>query len=177
MNAKIATRTTVSLAVLAALSIVLSRVLAINSGPMRFSIGSTPIVLAGLLFGPIGGVLVGFGADFLGAVFLGNGPYNPLLCVTPILMGLIPGLLRRYVWNKPSLVRIYAVMLPSYVVGAMLYTTFILAKFIYSDTTFLPLLGWRVLTYVITLAVDGFIIFLLIKTNMFYSLGIVKKNQ
>jgi uncharacterized membrane protein len=64
---KLTIRIIVSLALLAALSIVLTRVLAVTAGPYRFSIGNMPIVLAGILFGPLAGALTGFVSDFIGA--------------------------------------------------------------------------------------------------------------
>jgi ECF transporter S component (folate family) len=158
------------------MSIVLSRLLAVNVGPYRFSIGSMPLLLSGLLFGPVGGALAGFAADFLGATFLGNGPYSPMLAPTPVLMGLIPGLLRAVVWKKPNALRVFAVALPSYIIGSMGYTTFILAKYIYGQP-FLPLFAQRVGIYAVTFAVDAFIVFLLIKSGMFYRMGIIQKPE
>ncbi|MDR1328591.1 MAG: folate family ECF transporter S component [Oscillospiraceae bacterium] len=171
-----ATKTIVTLALLIAMSIALSRLLAVNIGPYRFSIGSMPILISGLLFGPLAGVLTGFAADFLGAVFLGIGPYSPLLAPTPILMGLIPGLFRAFVWRKPSIVRVLTATLPSYIIGSMGYTTYVLAKYIYGQP-FLPLFIQRVGIYAATFVVDAGIVFLLIKSDLFCRAGIIEKQK
>ncbi len=57
-------------ALLTALSVVLARLLTIiPSEVSRFSLEAVPILLAGLLFGPLPGAAVGFAADFIGVCF------------------------------------------------------------------------------------------------------------
>ena len=88
-------------ALLTALSVVLARLLTIiPSEVSRFSLEAVPILLAGLLFGPLPGAAVGFAADFIGCLFSPFG-YNPIFCLPPILYGLWAGLVRRYVWRRP----------------------------------------------------------------------------
>lgn len=159
----------VTLALLAALSIVLTRILAFTAGPYRFSIGNMPIVLSGILFGPLAGALTGFVADFIGANFLSLG-WSPQLAPTPILMGLIPGLLRLLLKNKVNYWRLLCVAMPSYILGSMGWTTYMLT-FMYGQP-FLVLSATRVPTYAITLLVDTLIIFLLFRSGIFRTLGI-----
>ena len=72
-------------ALLTALSVVLARLLTIiPSEVSRFSLEAVPILLAGLLFGPLPGAAVGFAADFIGCLFSPFG-YNPIFCLPPIL--------------------------------------------------------------------------------------------
>ena len=52
-------RTLVMLALLVAMSIVFSRVLSISTGFVRFNLGSLPVLLAGIVFGPGAGFAVG----------------------------------------------------------------------------------------------------------------------
>ena len=79
------TKTLAYCALLAALSVVLARfVIPMPNVTTRFSIEAVPIFLAGMLFGPMAGGLVGFSADLVGCLFSGYG-YNPLFCVPPIL--------------------------------------------------------------------------------------------
>ncbi|MGN0976900.1 MAG: folate family ECF transporter S component, partial [Faecousia sp.] len=81
------TKTLAYCALLAALSVVLARlIIPMPNVSTRFSIEAVPIALAGMLFGPMAGGLVGFCADFVGCLFSGYG-YNPLFCVPPILYG------------------------------------------------------------------------------------------
>ena len=74
-------RTLVVSAVLAAISVVLARlIIPMPDVSTRFSLEAVPIFLAGMFFGPIPGALVGFSADLVGCLFSGYG-YNPLFCV------------------------------------------------------------------------------------------------
>ena len=57
-------------ALLTALSVILARLLTIIPSEIsRFSLEAVPILLAGLLFGPVPGAAVGFAADFIGCLF------------------------------------------------------------------------------------------------------------
>ena len=90
------TKTMAYCALLAALSVVLARlVIPMPAADTRFSIEAVPIFLSGMLFGPLPGALVGFAADFIGCLFSPYG-YNPLFCVPPILYGLCAGILRYF---------------------------------------------------------------------------------
>ena len=100
-------------ALLTALSVVLARLLTIiPSEVSRFSLEAVPILLAGLLFGPLPGAAVGFAADFIGCLFSPFG-YNPIFCLPPILYGLWAGLVRRYVWRRPTLWRAALAVFPA----------------------------------------------------------------
>ena len=59
-------RTLTFCALLVAMSIVFSRVLSISTGFLRFNLGSLPVVLAAVLFGPGAGFVVGALADAIG---------------------------------------------------------------------------------------------------------------
>ena len=61
-NTKNSTRTLTVLALLIAMSIVFSWVLSISTGFVRFNLGSLPVLLAGIVFGPGAGFAVGASA-------------------------------------------------------------------------------------------------------------------
>ena len=95
-------RTLAVCALLAAVSVVLARlVIPMPNETTRFSLEAIPIFIAGMLFGPLPGALVGFVADFVGCLFSGYG-YNPLFCVPPILYGLSAGLFRPLLLKKTT---------------------------------------------------------------------------
>ncbi len=91
-------RTLIILALLAALGAVFSAFLSIELAPagsklVEISLTPVPVMLAGVLFGPLAGALVGFVADTAG-FFMGppTGPYNPVFSVSMALFGVIAGL-------------------------------------------------------------------------------------
>ena len=90
-------------ALLAAISVVLARlIIPMPNETTRFSLEAVPIFIAGMLFGPIPGALVGFVADFVGCLFSGYG-YNPMFCIPPILYGLSAGLFRPMLVKKVNI--------------------------------------------------------------------------
>ena len=169
------TKTLANCALLAALSVVLARlVVPMPNASTRFSIEAVPIFLAGMLFGPIPGALVGFTADFVGCLFSGYG-YNPLFCVPPILYGICAGLFRHYLCARPSLLRITVSWLPPVIIGSVLYQSVTLA-WVYGVGVFreslLAFLGSRSIQFAITIVLDVMIVFLLCKSRIFHRMGL-----
>ena len=159
-------------ALLTALSVVLARLLTIiPSEVSRFSLEAVPILLAGLLFGPLPGAAVGFAADFIGCLFSPFG-YNPIFCLPPILYGLCAGLFRPWLTQKISPLRIAAAFLPAIVLGSILYQSWSLA-FVYGgdafEAFFLTKLASRSLQFGITFVLDVLIVWLLYKAKVFSS--------
>ena len=89
-NSKNSVRTLTMLALLVAMSIVFSRVLSISTGFVRFNLGSLPVLLAALLFGPGAGFAVGAVADMIGSVLAGYA-INPLITLGAASIGLVSG--------------------------------------------------------------------------------------
>ena len=100
-NTKNSTRTLTVLALLIAMSIVFSWVLSISTGFVRFNLGSLPVLLAALLFGPGAGFAVGAVADMIGGVLAGYA-INPLITLGAGAIGLVAGL----AWQKMPGLRI-----------------------------------------------------------------------
>ncbi len=163
------TRMLVSMALLSALEVVLARFIVPMPNPtMRFSIEAVPIVLAGYLFGPVPGMIVGFVGDFVGTLFSGYG-YNPLFAVPPVLTGLCAGLLRHIVVKKASFLRILLSFLPAVVLGSVLWQSYWLS-FIYGTRSFGGFLAMRSVQFAVTTVVNTAVIFGLFKTKVFESL-------
>lgn len=88
------TYTLVSLGVLTALQLLLSRFLGFTIGGFaRISLGPVATIMAGLWFGPAGGALTGFTADVLGCLIQGYA-MNPFITLSAMLYGVIPSLMR-----------------------------------------------------------------------------------
>ena len=155
-------------ALLTALSVVLARLLTvIPSEVSRFSLEAVPILLAGLLFGPVPGAAVGFAADFIGCLFSPYG-YNPIFCLPPILYGLWAGLLRGFVWQKPTVWRVALAVFPAALCGSVLWHSAALAL-VYGGEAKLPFfltrLAARSVQFSFTGAVDTVTVWLLARRN------------
>ena len=153
-------------ALLTALSVVLARVLTlIPAETTRISLEAVPIVLSGLLFGSIPGAVVGFAADLIGCLFSPFG-YNPIFCVPPILYGLLAGAVRRYVTDRPTLLRTALAFFPAAIVGSVLWQSMALALVYGGDAKqafFLAKLVSRSIQFALTGTVDTLIVWLLLR--------------
>ena len=171
----ITTKTLAYSALLAALSVVLARLIVpMPNASTRFSIEAVPIFLAGMLFGPVPGALVGFTADLVGCLFSGYG-YNPIFCLPPILYGLWAGVVRYYICGKPNLLRVTLSWLPPVVLGSVLYQSATLALIYGKEIfykSFLIYLSSRSIQFAITLVLDVAIVVLLCKSNIFKRMGL-----
>ncbi len=92
---RFSTRQLAQAAVLTALAIVLTRFfssIAIGGGVFRIELGQVPILVSGLLLGPVLGFLVGVVADLLGSLISLQGQFHLGITLTSGLLGLLPGL-------------------------------------------------------------------------------------
>lgn len=120
---KLNVKTIVFAAVLVAMNLVLSRVLAINIGStLRITVSATPIYLASLWFGPlVGGICGGLG-DLLGCLVQGYAP-NPLILVSSVLAGVIPAVFKKYVFrDKVNTWKIAVMLIVHGIVGSLGFT-------------------------------------------------------
>ena len=170
-----ATRTIAYCAMLAALSVALARLAGLMpEESSRFSIEAIPMFMAGMLFGPLAGGLVGFAADFVGCLFSPYG-FNPIFCVPPILYGVFGGVFRYFLAKKVSVPRLIVSLLPPVVLGSVLYQSFALA-FVYFSSTFMEglilKLSTRTVQFAITMVLDAVVIFFIFKARIFDRLGV-----
>ena len=169
-TANMTTRTLTCCALLAALGVVLARlIIPMPNEFTRFSIEAVPTVLAGILFGPVAGALVGFVADFVGCLFSGYG-FNPLFCVPPILYGLCGGFFRGFLAKKVSFPRLLLTLAPAIFLGSVLYQSWSLG--LVSGNGFLFYLTTRSVQFVVTWVLDVAILTLLFRSKIFQHIGV-----
>jgi ECF transporter S component (folate family) len=165
-------------AMLAALSVILARfIIPMPNAFTRFSIEAVPIVIAGVLFGPLAGGIVGFIADLVGCLFSGYG-YNPLFCVPPILYGVLPGLLSFVMAKKTDILRVAVVFLPPVVIGSILYQSWSLATVYNSKGSFAASFSYflttRSIQFAVTFVIDVLLTWLLFRSRLFDRAGLWK---
>ena len=150
-------------AFLVALSIVCGKFLKIPVGDvLRFSFENLPILFAGLVFGPVEGVLVGVVADLLGCVLYGYA-VNPLVTAGAVCIGLLAGLGGIVLRRLPLTWRVMVTTAAAHLVGSVVVKTLGLAQ--YYTMPLLPLMGWRLLNYVIVGIAEAFVLCLLLRNK------------
>lgn len=85
----------VIMALLIAMAIILRRILTLHFPIGIVSFAGFPIILAGFLFGPVNGGIVGAVSDVLGYPLFPEGPYSPVFTITSALTGVIPVMILR----------------------------------------------------------------------------------
>ena len=159
-----------TMSMMAALSVVLSRfIIPMPNIATRYSVEAVPILLTGLLFGPIPGALVAFVEDLVGCLFSGYG-YNPIIAVSPMLLGVSAGALRWLFWEKKTFWRVLMCALPGFILGSILWQSYWLAA-LYGRNTFSYYLFSRSLQFAVTSVLDALLVFLVMKSSAFSSLG------
>lgn len=127
-TSKTSVHTLTMLALLVAMSIVFSRVLSISTGFLRFNLGSLPVVLAALLFGPGAGFAVGAVADLIGGVLAGYA-INPLITLGAGAIGLFAGLAWKALPRHKLNLRLGCSVFAGHFVGSMVINSLALRIF------------------------------------------------
>ena len=150
-------------AFLAALSIVCGKYLALPVGNvLRFSFENLPILLAGMMFGPITGMLVGVVADIIGCIMVAY-PINPLVTVGAACIGLFGGLLFRFAKKLPLLWQTCFTVILTHLVASVIVKTYGLAR--YYDMPFYVLMLWRLLNYTIVGVAEWLLLYTVLKNK------------
>ena len=155
----------VSLSMLAAISIVCGKYLAINLGEfMRFSLENLPIIFASVTFGVLPGVAVAVAADLLGCLMVGYA-INPVVTLGAASIGLISGcvwcLFGKLKLSKGA--RLFFAVFFAHAIGSVLIKGAGLSVF-YS-IPYAALILWRLLNYIIVGTVDGAVVYILLKSR------------
>ena len=127
-NSRNSVRILTTMALLIAMSIVFSRVLSISTGFVRFNLGSLPVLLAGILFGPGAGFVVGMLADAIGGILSGYA-INPLITLGAASIGLVCGVGWQKLSNLRTGLRLQCSVLAAHIVGSIVINSIALHIF------------------------------------------------
>ena len=180
-KASMETRVLVFCSVFAAMSIALARVLGIPIGAdVRISLEAIPIILTGVLFGPLAGGMVGFVADFLGSIMTFG--FNPILCVTPVLVGVFSGLLRRVLGKKVTIWKLLLIEVPIFALVYVLWQGYALTLVFGGEhggfwANYIYRVGTRSVQFGVTVVVDCILVYLMFRANVFNRVGIWPLNK
>lgn len=110
----------VLMAMFAAVQIVLSRFLSINLWNLKIGFSFIPVVLAGILLGPVSAGLVGLVSDVIGATLFPIGTFFPGFSLTSFITAFGYGF---FLYKNQSMKNIVAATLFSEIVGTIFLNT------------------------------------------------------
>ena len=88
-------------------------------GAIRITFENLPIILSGILFGPGIGCIVGILSDAVSCVTSPNPALNPIISAGAALIGIIPGVMCRYVFKKNLAAGVPVSVFLAHIVGSM----------------------------------------------------------
>lgn len=160
-------------AMLAAMSLILGKFLQIPNPfqeVIRISFENLPVIMAGVAFGPIMGLMTGVVADLLGCLMYGY-TINPIITLGAGAAGLAAGVLGSWLLRRFSVFRVIAATVAAHLLGSVLIKSLGLAAWYLSSYQMglLELIAWRLLTYAIVGTAECVILCLLFRRRAFTS--------
>lgn len=90
-------------------------------GVFRVTFENLPIILAGMVFGPITGGIVGLSSDIISYLLSGQAyPLNPVVTLGAVSVGIISGLIAKYVVKRRGYMQIAICEVTSHLIGSMI---------------------------------------------------------
>ncbi|MTI71136.1 MAG: folate family ECF transporter S component [Firmicutes bacterium] len=166
-KSKLSTNTLVKAAMFIGISIILGRFsFKIAAGTIAISFGRIPVVLSGMLLGPLAGGLTGAACDIIGFLLKPQGAFHPGFTFSAFLSGFIPGLVVLISRKKRmSLFNIIISFALVFIIVTGLLNTYFISQLI--GKSFLILLPARISTEIVINILDVIIIYLLARYNVF----------
>jgi len=174
---RISTKSLVLAAIFVSMNIILSRLGAIMlfNGSVRFSFGNIPLILSGLILGPVVGAMTGGISDLLGFFINSHGgAFHPGFTLSSILTGAIPGLVMLLSPTKrSSLFNVVISNISILIIVSLVLNTYWLSQL--QGNAYLVLLPARAATSIIITVLNILITYPLIKS--LEKAGVISDNK
>ncbi|MEE0946097.1 MAG: folate family ECF transporter S component [Acutalibacteraceae bacterium] len=155
----------ITIALFSAISFVFGKFLAIPVGDyLRFSFENLPIILSGVLFGPICGCVTGIIADIVGCILRGY-VINPMLTLGAALIGFLSGVIFWVLKNKKLGFKVSVTVFIAHLIGSVVVKSIGLSLWYSMDLFFT--LGMRSINYIIVGVTEGLIIVFILRNKGF----------
>lgn len=147
-------------ALLTAMSVVIGMICKtyFTFGAIRITFDNLPVLLAGILLGPVWGGAVGAASDLVTAPL--SGSVNPMITLGAAAIGIISGFLGKRALKKKTFMSVLLSVMPSHVIGSMIIKSIGLWYFYGYQ---LPLLLPRIPLYLGIGLIEAYIIYIIIK--------------
>ena len=153
-------------AMLTAISVVIGIIcknfLNFGGGLFRITFENLPIIMAGLLFGPVVGGAVGFCSDVISyALSVQSFAISPIVSLAAALIGIVSGVVSKYIIKKRSVLQVAVAGMSAHIVGSMIVKS--IGLFVYFGWAVL----WRIPTYLVIAPLEITLICLLMRHKSF----------
>lgn len=131
-------------------------------GQFRITFENLPILLSGILFGPVVGGVVGLSSDLV-SYLLSSQNYPPNLIVTlgAFSIGFISGYVSHHIVKKPGTLQVIASAIPAHIVGSMIIKSIGLYQFYHAAVL------WRIPVYLLIAPLEITMLCLLFRNPSF----------
>ena len=168
---KISSHQITTMGLLMALSILLTRLaslrIAIGSVEgIRIGLGKLPVILGGIIFGPLSGGLIGALSDIIGYFINPLGAYMPHFTLTSALSGMIPALVLR-LWptgDEPKVLELGIAVTCGHVITALLLVPYFLNSIF--GIPWVVLMPARMIAAPVNILIYVYVIKVLLKRNI-----------
>src|SRR6056297_2893260 len=169
-NSMLSTKSLVTISLLTSISIILARVMGLlipiaGFPALKINFSAVPIILSGIMFGPVAGFMTGGVADVIGYLINPQGgAFFPGFTLSTALTGMIPGLIYKLIKTKDILkkfnfnyINAFFILLTSLGLGFAFY-----AKDVLSFTGGINFNGERVSTLIVALIVTAIVVYIIL---------------
>lgn len=144
-----------------ALSIVLGKFLSFTVGPIRLSFENLTILMSGIIFGPVIGLITGLISDVLGCLLYGYS-INPIITLGAASIGFISGFVSHFLFKNRLFLNTLLSVALSHLIGSLIIKT--IGLYVYYGYPMEAIL-LRIPTYIIISAAEFYIIYILLKNK------------
>ena len=131
---------------------------------LRITLENMPIIMAGILFGPIVGGCVGLATDIISCITAGMTPI-PLVSLGALSIGVMAGLFSKYFIKNKGVLQISLSVIASHIVGSMIIKSLGLWHFYYDFGSAGATLLFRIPIYIGIMALEITVISILLKNS------------
>ena len=136
-----------------------------GTGLFRITFENLPIIMSGIIYGPIIGGIVGAASDLVSYLFSAQ-VYPPNLIVTlgATLVGVVSGLISKFIVRKKGIAQIVSSGISAHIVASMIVKPIGLYQF------YGMLVLWRIPIYLVIAPIEILVICLLLRRKSFANL-------
>ncbi len=136
-------------------------------GAIRITFENVPVILSGIIYGPFVGAVVAVISDIVSCITSPNPSLNPIITLGAAAIGILSGVISRYIIKKNMLLKVVVSVFVSHIIGSMIIKSVGLHVFFKYG---FEILVWRIPLYIAIALCESMIIYAIIRnkhiTNM-----------